>query len=447
MTAQVDGIQPRTSMAGGWLWIAAVGLAALAWFSAGIPAEKAFVDEWAYVSQSYYADLYLSGKWDDRAWLDYPAYDLPPLPKYTIGLALMVQGYPRPRRASAVDWYRNTASTAGPYSMLVAARWPSATFGALGCVAIFCLGSLAFGRPVGLIAAFFLALNPLYTLHARRAMSDVPAEAFLLATEALALLLIVRPGRPGLSWFAGWLGVGILGGLAVLSKLNGSLALMTVVAWAAVGVFVLPLPTSRRWALATAAILAGAVGLLTFTLGNPFLTARPAVRMAGEEARIAEMGVVQRARYVADHRVGMSNDAAQQFPNDGLTTPAAKVSAMLVQGLGRFGPFGPAHSDSTKRYDRAQDWGALPWGICLTVGTVFLARRIVVQGATGRLPTALLVAVQVGLAVAVVTAFIPLAWDRYFLSIQPSMALLGALGLCELYRTLRPGSHAGGLSR
>jgi 4-amino-4-deoxy-L-arabinose transferase-like glycosyltransferase len=447
MIAQNGTTRPRSLKTRCWTWGAAVGLSALLWFCVGIAGEVAFVDEWAYVSQSYYADLYLAGNWDDRMWLDYPAYDLPPLPKYTIGLSLMAQGYARPKRAAAVEWYRNTSYAAGPRSMLIAARWPTAVFGALGCVALFALGSQALGRPVGVLAAILLALNPLYALHARRAMSDVPAEALILATEALALFLIVRAGRWSLAWVAGWIGVGVLGGLAVLSKLNGSLALMSVVAWAAVVFFVRSWTIPRRWAIASATVLAGGVGLLTFALGNPFLTANPAVRLGGEDAKIAAMGILQRARYVADHRVGVSSGAAKQFPNDGLTTLPAKVSVMVVQGLGRFGPFGPAHSDSTKRFDWAQDWGALPWGFCLMVGSIILIRRVLDDRSTGRPPTALLIAVQVSLAVLVVTAFIPLAWDRYFLSIQPSMALLGALGLCSLYRWLRSSIVAGSLPR
>ncbi|WZO96775.1 glycosyltransferase family 39 protein [Isosphaeraceae bacterium EP7] len=447
MIPQIGTTRPASLKTRGWTWGAAIGLSALLWFFVGIPGEDAFVDEWAYVSQSYYADLYLSGNWDDRMWLDYPAYDLPPLPKYTIGLSLMSQGYARPKRAAAVEWYRNTSYAAGPRSMLIAARWPTAVFGAFGCVALFALGSVAFGRAVGLVAAILLALNPLYALHSRRAMSDVPAEALILATEALALFLIVRAGRWSLARFLVWVGVGILGGLAVLSKLNGSLALMTVVAWSAAVFFVRSWPAGRKWTIASATVLAGCVGLLTFALGNPFLTANPAVRLGGEDSKIAEMGIMQRARYVADHRVGVSSGAAKQFPNDALTTLPAKVSVMLVQGLGRFGPFGPAHSDSTKRFDRAQDWGALPWGFGLMVGAFFLIRRILDDRLNGRPPTALLIAVQVSLAVLVVTAFIPLAWDRYFLSIQPSMALLGALGLCSLYRWLRPNVVAGSFPR
>jgi hypothetical protein len=40
-------------------------------------------------------------------------------------------------------------------------------------------------------------------------------------------------------------------------------------------------------------------------------------------------------------------------------------------------------------------------------------------------------------ALGVVTAFIPLAWDRYFLSIQPGLALLGAIGALEGFDLIR----------
>ena len=37
----------------------------------------------------------------------------------------------------------------------------------------------------------------------------------------------------------------------------------------------------------------------------------------------------------------------------------------------------------------------------------------------------------------VVTAFIPLAWDRYFLSIQPGSSLLGAFAIVEGFDLVR----------
>src|SRR4051812_39274181 len=61
-------------------------------FSLDLPSERSFVDEWAYLSQTYYADLWIGGQSDHPAWLEYPAYGLPPLPKYLCGLALRVGG-------------------------------------------------------------------------------------------------------------------------------------------------------------------------------------------------------------------------------------------------------------------------------------------------------------------------------------------------------------------
>ena len=61
----------------------AIACSAVAVFASGLYAES-FVDEYAYITQSYYADLFFGRQFNDRAWLDFPAYDLPPLPKYLI---------------------------------------------------------------------------------------------------------------------------------------------------------------------------------------------------------------------------------------------------------------------------------------------------------------------------------------------------------------------------
>jgi hypothetical protein len=55
------------------------------------------------------------------------------------------------------------------------------------------------------------------------------------------------------------------------------------------------------------------------------------------------------------------------------------------------------------------------------------------------------VVVQAGVVLAVVTTYIPLAWDRYFLSIQPGFALLGAFAVVEGFDRVRPllGRRAG----
>ena len=93
-----------------------------------------FVDEYAYISQSYFVDLLLEGKTNDRAWLDLMGYDLVPLPKYLIGLALRAGGYGRPGPDAALLWYNDSSTAFGPPGLLTAARIPSVLLGAAGCV-------------------------------------------------------------------------------------------------------------------------------------------------------------------------------------------------------------------------------------------------------------------------------------------------------------------------
>ncbi len=63
-----------------------IGLVAAACFSLGLR-NAPFVDEYAYITQSYQPDLVFAGKLNDISWLDTPGYDLVPLPKYWINLA------------------------------------------------------------------------------------------------------------------------------------------------------------------------------------------------------------------------------------------------------------------------------------------------------------------------------------------------------------------------
>src|SRR5690349_3505120 len=75
---------------------AALALIALAVFSSGLH-DGSFWDEYAYITQSYYSNLYFSGRFDDPAWLDDRlAIDLQPLPKYFIGVGLRTAHLPLP---------------------------------------------------------------------------------------------------------------------------------------------------------------------------------------------------------------------------------------------------------------------------------------------------------------------------------------------------------------
>src|SRR5262249_34935869 len=117
--------------------------------------------------------------------------------------------------------------------------------------------------------------------------------------------------------------------------------------------------------------------------------------------------------------------------------PAERTAAVIVQGFGRFGPFGPSHSDSTRRFDAAQDWGAVLWAPWVAAGAVWSWRKGRAQSLAGEPPTAWAVLVQFGVALAVVTAYIPMAWDRYYLPLQAPAALLAAGALVGVAGRIR----------
>lgn len=433
---------PATPLRGSpWIPALAVGLTALAVFGWDLAAEPAFADESAYYSQSYYAAVFASGRRGDPLWLEYPAYDLPPLPKYLIGASLTGAGYPLPRPADARAWYLDTSRRFDPPGALRVARLPVVAIGALGCVAIYGLGVLAAGQRVGAAAAVLLLANPLYRLHARRAMSDVPCEAFLL----LGLFLALRAGTrwlDGRDRHAGWLaaaGAGVCVGLSLLSKLSGLLGLMVVAAWAVLTLGA-RVPAARKVKILGAAALVAVAAAATFVALDPFLTAHPSSRpLPAGLAAVERMSIAARVRTMLELRFRVSTDQKAMFPHNAVNTPAEKVATAAVQGFGRFGPFGPPRSDSTRRFDARQDWGAVVWLPWVAAGAVWAGRRGRAQAEAGLAPAAWAVLAQFAVALAVVTAYLPMAWDRYLLSIQAPASLLAAGAAVALADRAFPG--------
>jgi 4-amino-4-deoxy-L-arabinose transferase-like glycosyltransferase len=426
-TSPKPGDLPRPARAR-WTWGLGVGALALAWFLAGLPSEPHFVDESAYISQSFYADLLARGAVNDPAWVDYPAFDLPPLPKYLMGAALWLGGYERPAMDAARRWYRNTASRAEPPGALALARVPSALLGAAGCVAVYGVGVLLRDVRTGLAAAGLLAVNPLYTAHARRAMSDVPAEAFVLLAlwAGLWVWREALEGRTRAATGLAAIAAGLAAGLAVLCKFSGVLAPLVMMAW---GALALALPGHARAAkvrLLLALVLAGETSLAVFGGLNPYLTARPPYPLRVPVAAVARLTLWERGRLLVSHRLTVSRGQQGLFAHNAVTTAGERARVTVVQGFGRFGPFGPAHDDSTRRYDRDQDRGAAAWLPWVVLGACWAAAHGDRQRRAGRAPTAWAVLLQAAVALLVVTAYLPMAWNRYFLSLQAGSALLAA---------------------
>jgi len=415
-----------------------IGLLAAGLFALGL-GDAPFVDEYAYITQSYQPDLVFSGRMNDATWLDELGYDLVPLPKFWINLAFRAAGIPRPSPWNAIAWYPNTSHRWGTESELLIARLPSVVLGAVGCVAIFAIGTLVRDERTGAIAAFLLAVNPLYSLHAHRAMSEAGCEAFLLVAVALGLrawksLLARGPIAPSLLLL---IAAGCSAGLSILSKFNGILALLTMVGWTCLA---LALPgISRAAKLGLCAGTGGAImtAWAVFVALNPFMTAHPAGHLPPELRTIAELGTWQRFLFLLQHRQQVSSQQQGMFPDDALHSIRDRAGVVLVQGFGRFGLFGPRKSDSTRRFDLRQDWGALLWLPVAFTGAINAVRMGTQQQRQSQAPMAWALVVWSVLALLVVTVYLPMAWDRYQLPIQAPAALLAALPLASATTALR----------
>ena len=235
-------------------------------------------------------------------------------------------------------------------------------------------------------------------------------------------------------WRGVWLFVpmGITGGLAVLSKLNGGLILMTMAVLAAWTWIWSGWSLASKIRVSCGALAAGLCSFLAFAALNPFVTTRPSLSAARSLGVVAppEESLWTRTGRIIAHRADVSRNASEQFPHNALRNPGSKLLTSLVQGFGRFGPFGHAHTDSTQWLDPRQDWGAALWLPCVVGGAIVAWRR-------GR-ESAAARAVWLHAAVAclTVTLFLPLAWDRYLMSIQPPACLLGAAFLDAVWRRL-----------
>lgn len=403
--------------------LAVVATSVFAWKLGDDP----FVDEYAYISQSYYSDLYFSGRWNDSGWLEFPAYDLVPLPKYLIGLALHAARERLPGPEAARAWYAGY-TTYGPPRVLTISRIPFILLGAAGCMALAVIGWLAFEFRAGVLAGLVLMLNPLYALHAHRAMSEAPCEAFLITALALALAawkqgFAAKPPRWAM-W--GLPAAGVASALSVLSKFNGLLALMTIAAWAGMA-WVIPRGGRYGWLrFAAGSVVAAFVAWFGFLILNPFMSASNPAPNNAEAQRLAEMSVWARFRFLIEHRRTMSAGQQQNFPHNALRSMRERARVVAVQGFGRFGPFGPTKSNSEIRYDAAQDWGAFVWLPIALIGLGYAGAMGRVQFRRREAPAAWAVGVWALVALTVVTLYLPMAWDRYLLPIQAPFALLGA---------------------
>ena len=450
--------------------------------------EPYFPDETALLGQSYYFELYRGNAppgggsaWNHVDWIRYPAYDHPPLVKYLVALALKIGGKPVPQDTSRImAWYGGDWSEPDR-STLYWLRVPIVACGVMACLMVYFIGVRIRSRFVGLSAACLVAFSPLFYTLSRRALFDVPAEAFVLASVALMLWVwprLVSSGTHLGTWVWFILAGGLLGACAMLSKLNGALALALLAAnlFLAVSVAVL-----QRWtgnlgkgvanegdnprqthaasrnppsaiAISNLVLAPGAlagvfvVALLAMLLLNPYLTATPPLGAlpSGEyqTREVRDLGLLARLRYLFRFRFDWSRQALEdeQFQSHWLPDFSSRVRAVFWEGFGRYSPFGKRRPDwyagmrdpatgEELEHLLPRTWGALIWFPLCAVGFLWLLRDGGSELASGRPPLHWGVALYMAVVVAAVTVTVPLAWDRYFLPLVPAGCLAAVYGV------------------
>ncbi len=417
---------------------AAVGCLALVVFAFGLT-DDSFVDEYAYITQSYYADLFFEGQFNHPAWLDVYAFDLQPVPKYLIGASLRAAGLRLPNSGDAYRWYHEIHYEVGTKATLIAARIPFLFLGALGCVALFGCGTLVKDHLVGAIAGLLVMLNPLYRLHAHRAMSEVPYEAFLIAALWLGLYAMKRlwSGHSGIATVLLILLAGASAGLSILCKFNGLLGLMVIGGWVTFASLSPRLAFVRKAAMAAAGLVSMAIAAGLFVLMNPTMTARPQGHLNPECIARPQENPQQRFDRMIQYRLATSRHQHKSYPDDALTALTDRFKVFAVQGFGRFSPFGPSESNSRVRYQIRQDWGAIVWWPLVLIGLVQTCRSGRDQYRSGVPPTAIALLIWVAVSWIVVASYLPMAWDRYLLPIQAPNAILAAVGIRSLWDRIK----------
>jgi hypothetical protein len=247
----------------------------------------------------------------------------------------------------------------------------------------------------------------------------------LLSREPIALSLLLL------------IAAGCSAGLSILSKFNGILVLLSLVGWSCLALALPGMPRAAKLGLCAGTGGAIMTAWTVFVALNPFMTAHPAGYLPAQLRAIAELSAWQRFRFLIEHRGQVSSDQQGIFAHNALHSLSDRAGVVLVQGFGRFGPLGPRKSDSTRRYDLRQDWGAFFWLPVVLAGVISAIRLGKQQHRQSQAPTGWALVVWSALALLVVTVYLPMAWDRYQLPIQAPAALLAALPLASALTALR----------
>ncbi len=191
-------------------------------------------DEAAWIFDSYYLDLYLSGDWDNEYWLSFEKYaSHPPAAKYLFGMLLHTLGKPIKSMEPKQFWFENDLDIVNfPQrfihglhkrlrpSQLIAGRYMASVFAWLASVALLLLAWRLVGPLAGMASFVILIIQPGFRLIATLATAD----SFMLMLSILSILLALEIARATVShktksWYF-CIALSIILGLSLATKIS-----------------------------------------------------------------------------------------------------------------------------------------------------------------------------------------------------------------------------------
>ncbi|HVU10136.1 MAG TPA: hypothetical protein VHD90_02615 [Phototrophicaceae bacterium] len=358
--------------------------------------------------------------------------------RYTVGLAWHLAGYDEAALPTAnFNWTDDYAGNLAlglipPQHLLVVARIPSTLFLILSALVMFLIGDQIGGLPMAFFVSGVYALNPVVLLNGRRALQEGSLLFFGLFTVLLGLTIAKRRERGQPIPLLLWVGLTISGALTLVSKNNGFIYIAAAFLW----VFLPELVRPRLRRLISTGLQLTICGVLLiglFFAFSPGMWSDPLARM--KDAAAARLSAMN----------GQMHDDSAEAPSsmsrrisDILTQPFLRPAAHYE---GSYTNVLDAQRDLIAAYD-ASPISGIHFGLVLGLPLTLLAIFGLIANFMPRIRPYRSQAISIGLLTWLiinigVLLWLPLPWQRYFLSLIPVVTIFSAVGLWSLVGLVR----------
>ena len=412
----------------------------------GVPYTSYHGDETTQIYSSHdYATLFLKQdpqallvEWPIDNELEYLRIADSTTSRYTIGLAWHLAGYSEDDLPTAnFNWGTGYAGNKAlglipDQRLIIVMRLPSAIFLALSVIAVFGIGYCFGGLPMAFFVSGLYALNPIILLNGRRALQEGSLLCFGLFTVLIGIIISRRREQGKSIAFLWWIGLILCGALTLVSKNNGFIYIAAAFLW----IFLPEMLRRGIRAFFTVGIRLAICGILLiglFIALSPALWSNPLARIKdASAARISAMN-------------GQMQDDAFEAPStmsrrveDIFSQPFIKP---LAHSDGAYTNLDAEQHDLITAYDASPISGihfGLLLGLPLTLLTILGFLSNFLPNVRPYRSFALSIGLLTWLCINIgVLLWLPLPFQRYFLSLIPIYTLLVAIGLWSLVGLVR----------